>query len=232
MSQRKLQPAESAESVLKFLLGVLKKRSEHFYESDAKQAISELFGRKCYGIEGKRFVEAWAEATEIENRVNFSALLMTLEDIFPYLTWKERGDCLFFVKDELKTVARELRPLASEIHDCLRTLVKLNADIGKSGDELCRITGVFARGEFEAKFPKIAAARNLSASDKLRVALGLYPRNRRPGALPNNKYAVGNRSRHKTGSEAKKSAEVAAANDSKIQTPESTAISAANTTSK
>lgn len=52
-------------------------------------------------------------------------------------------------------------------------------------------------GEFEARFPEIAAQTDLNDSDKIRVALGLPARRAKAGARAGNKNAVGNRGRWK-----------------------------------
>lgn len=52
----------------------------------------------------------------------------------------------------------------------------------------------FEENEFAEKFPAIAKM-NLADSDKVRVALGLKPRNASVGAPKGNKNAVGNKGR-------------------------------------
>lgn len=53
----------------------------------------------------------------------------------------------------------------------------------------------FEEGEFEARFPEVAARADLNESDKVRVALGLAPRKARAGAPPGNLNAKGNKGR-------------------------------------
>lgn len=59
-----------------------------------------------------------------------------------------------------------------------------------------QISVTIEESEFAEKFPEIAKM-DLSASDQIRVALGLEPRNKTAGAPKHNKNAVGNAGRWK-----------------------------------
>ena len=56
-------------------------------------------------------------------------------------------------------------------------------------------TIAFEPGEYEKKFPDVAARDDLNDSDKLRVALGLEPRKAKAGAPKGNTNAIGNKGR-------------------------------------
>lgn len=58
---------------------------------------------------------------------------------------------------------------------------------------------VFALGEFESAFPEIWGRGDLTNSDRVRVALGLGPRNAPNGAPKGNRNAIGNRGRWQPG---------------------------------
>lgn len=60
-------------------------------------------------------------------------------------------------------------------------------------------TVAFEPGEFEHRFPAIAARTDLNESDRVRLALGLEPRRAKAGPPKGNKNAVGNSGRWRSG---------------------------------